>query len=173
MQRERATLVQPLPEIVALQYLADRDVGGEAQQTGGAESVHPARVEVDNGLCRVQQFEDLLLIGFGVGADLFTRELRPGGALARRITNHSGEVADQKDRRVAQFLKRSQLADDYCVAQVNVRGSWIRSQFDSQGLTCLGRLFELYAQFLVTNNLAGSFAQICKLFINGHNSILA
>ena len=72
------------------------------------------RVEFDDGFFRIEQFENLLFVGFGVGVDLFARELRARRVLAGRIADHAGEVADQEDRDMAQLLKRAEFADRPC-----------------------------------------------------------
>src|SRR5262249_35913884 len=97
-------------------------------------------------------------------------ELWSRGALAGRITNHSGEIADEKDRNVAQFLKRAQFADYHGVAEVNIGRGRIRAEFYAQRLAGFGRFLEFRTQFFLTNYFRGPFAQVSELFIYGHHS---
>ena len=114
-----------------------------------------------------------MLVSFRVGVDLFTRELRARGAFAGRIADQTREITDEKDRRVAQFLKRAQLANHHRVTEMNVGRGRIRAEFHTQWLAGLGRLFQLRSQFVFANYFGGAFAQISKLFVYRHRGQLS
>jgi hypothetical protein len=101
-----------------------------------------------------------LFVRFGVRVDLVARELRARGVLPRRIADHAGEVADEKNGNVAQFLESTQLADHNGVAQVNIGSGGIGSEFHAQWLAGGRRFLELRAQFRFANDLNGAFPEI-------------
>src|SRR6185503_10470076 len=81
-----------------------------------------------------------------------------------------GEVADEKNRDMAQLLKRAQLANNDRVAQVDVRRGRVSAKLDAQGFSRRGRLFELRAQLVFANDLGGAFSKIGQLFVDSHSA---
>ena len=81
-------------EVLALEQLRDGVLGHEANEIVGGELAHPAAIEVDDGFLRVENFEDLGFVGFGVLFDLFASERRTRDRAAGGIADHAGEVAD-------------------------------------------------------------------------------
>ena len=67
---DRLARLVALGEVVALEELGDGVAPGEADEPVGAEGAEPAGVEVDDGRLRVEDLEDLRLVGLGVGEDL-------------------------------------------------------------------------------------------------------
>jgi hypothetical protein len=94
-----------------------------------ASSIIP---EVNHRLVRVQDLENLLLIGAGVRLHLFRRQPRARGVLARGVPDHPGEVPDQEDRRMPQLLELAHLVDEDRVAEVQVRGSGVEPGLNAQ-----------------------------------------
>jgi hypothetical protein len=88
-------------------------------------------VEADLGLFGVEDFEDLLLVGFGVAIDGGLIERGPSDVTSGGIADASGHVADEKDNRVAQILEVLHLAQEDGVAQVKVRSGGIEAGFDA------------------------------------------
>ncbi len=82
-------LLITLGEIVALEHPRDRVLRRELDHAVGAERREPRRVERDLGPVLVEDQEDLVGIGPGVGLDLLARERRPGHVAARRVADHS------------------------------------------------------------------------------------
>ena len=74
VQRDGALFREPLLKVVAFENLFDGDVRGEPDEAVRAELVHPARVEINDGLFRVEQFEDLRLVCFSVRVYLLARQ---------------------------------------------------------------------------------------------------
>jgi hypothetical protein len=64
-------------------------------------SIH-AGVEAHFGLRRIKDLENLLLIGGSVFKNLLAGQRRSGRVLARRISDHSGEVANQEQHLMPQ-----------------------------------------------------------------------
>ncbi len=85
-------------------------------------------------LFAVEDFVDLLEIGFGVGVHLLARQRRARFGLAGGIADHRGEIADQENRGVAHFLKMFQLAQHDGVAEVQIRRGGIDAELDAQRL---------------------------------------
>ncbi len=88
--------------------------------------------------------------------------------LPGRVADHAGEVADQKNRDVAQLLKSAELANYDCVAQMNIGSGRIGPKLHAQRLAGFGRLLELRTQFGLANDLGGPFAEISELFVDVH-----
>ena len=74
---------------------------------------------------------------------------------------------------MAQLLKRAEFANHNCVAQVNVGRGRIGAEFHAQRLAGARGACQLRAQFVLTNDLDCAFAQVRKLFVDGHELILA
>ena len=99
-----------------------------------AELVEPLGVVADLGLVGVEDLEDLLLVGLGVGGDLLARERLAGDVLAGGVADHRGEVADEEDDRVAELLEVPQLAHQHGVAEVQVGRGGVEAGLDAQRL---------------------------------------
>ena len=121
-------------KILPLQHPGHGVPGRQADEVLGLHGLHPAAVEVDDGLVRVQDFEDLALVGGGVGLDLLLGQGRPGLALARGVADEAGEVADEKNHLVPQVLEILELLNEHGVAQVQIRGGGVEPGLDPEGL---------------------------------------
>ena len=67
---DRLPRLEALGEVVPLEELGDGVAPREADEPVGAEGAEPAGVEVDDGRLRVEDLEDLRLVGLGVREDL-------------------------------------------------------------------------------------------------------
>jgi hypothetical protein len=69
-------------EVLALQHLRNREFGGQPDKALEAQREQPFAVEADFGLGRIEDLEDLRLVGLGVGVDLLAgeRRTRPVGS---------------------------------------------------------------------------------------------
>ncbi len=132
-----------LVEVIALEHARHGVLRGQTNKVGRRERVHPGGVERHLGLRRVENLEDLLLVGLGVVQHLLTGLWRAGSALAAGVADHAGEVADQEDDLVAQLLELTQLVDQHRVPQVQVGRGWVEARLDAQRLAAL----ELLHQF--------------------------
>ena len=107
-----------------------------------AELVEPLGVVADLGLFGVEDLEDLLLVGFGVGVDLFAGERLAGDVLAGGVADERGGVADEEDDGVAELLEVAQLADEHRVAEVEVGRGGVEAGLDAQRDAGVAGLFE-------------------------------
>ena len=73
VKRKRTFFRQTPLKIITLENLLYRNIRRKPQKSGSIKLVHPARVEIDDGLFLVEQFEDLCFVSLRVGFDLFTR----------------------------------------------------------------------------------------------------
>src|ERR1019366_8293925 len=126
----------------------------------------PPAVEIDNRLFRAENFEDLRLVGFGVLRNLLPGQRRPRRRASRRIADHSGEIADQKDDRVTENLKMFELAQQDRVAQVQIGRGRIKARLHLKRLTRSARAFELRAQFGFLDNLRRALLEVSQLFFD-------
>src|SRR5690606_3160359 len=104
VDRDRLAALVALAEIVALQHASDGMPCGKLDQTRSAHFVHPAGIELDARALRIEDLEDLLLIGRRIRLDFFRRQSRAGRVAAGRIADEPREVADQENDLVAEFL---------------------------------------------------------------------
>ena len=114
---------------------------------------------------RIEEFEDLAPVCFCVRIDRLTGKLGTRCGLSRRITDQAGEVADEKNRDVAQFLEGAELTDHDRVPEMDVGRGRIGAEFHAQRFACFGRLLQLLAQLSFTNDLDCSFAEVREFFV--------
>ena len=81
----------------------------------------------------IQDFEDLPLIGLGIFLYLLFREGFSGFRHAGRIADHAGEVADQENHLMSEFLKVLELVDQDRMAQMQIRRGRIEACFHEIG----------------------------------------
>src|SRR5207302_6049294 len=152
-------------EILALQYLRDRVLGCEPHKIICGKLPEPAPVKVDHSLLGVENFEYLCLVRLRVLFDLLATERRARGRASRGIANHAREVADHKNRGVAEVLKVFELAQHDRVAEVQVGSSRVHSELHAQRLACRTGLFKFGAQFGFADDFRCSLLDICELFV--------
>ena len=58
-----------------------------------------------------------------------------GGAAPGWIADGGGEIADDQDGLVAQFLELPELLKDHSVSEMNVGGGWIEPELGAEGPT--------------------------------------
>jgi hypothetical protein len=130
---DRLSRAVALAEVVPLEHPGDGVPGGQLDHLGRAHLAHPARVEDHEGLLRIQDVEDLLLVGPGVLQHLLPGERLAGGALAGGVPDHPGEVTDQEQDLVAEVLELAELVDQDRVAEVEVGRGRVESRLHPQG----------------------------------------
>jgi hypothetical protein len=79
-------------------------------------------------------------------------QLGSRGGTPTRIAYHSGKIADDENRLVAQILKLPQLSQHDGVSEMNIGGCWIDSQFYPQRPPKR----ELIAQLILADDLRGA-----------------
>src|SRR5581483_11309530 len=133
VQKERFLAGQALLEIVALEHPSDAQFRRDLDQFAGVNLTHPFAVEADFGLCRIENQGDLPLIGRGVLADLLRREWLARLRAAGGIADHGGEIAHQKNHRVAALLKIAQLFQRDRMTEMEVRRRRIHPELMRSG----------------------------------------
>ena len=83
--------------------------GGQLNQIRRIHFVHPAGIKHDECFFRVQDLKNLSLIRLSIFNHLVPGEGLAGGIFSCRIADHAGEITDQKDGFVTEFLKLAQL----------------------------------------------------------------
>ena len=142
--------------------------GRQGKELLAAEGHHPAAVEVDNGLFRIQHLEDLLPVGLGILRHLLPGQGLAGGAAAGWVPDQTGEVADQEDDRVAQVLEAPHAAQHDRVTQVQVRRCRVESGLDAQWPSGFYGANQPGSKLFRSNQLGDSLLQKAQLFLNGH-----
>jgi hypothetical protein len=94
----------------------------QRQQVLGAEPVVPLGVapHLEHVVVVQQDTQRLLKQGVGVALDRLPRQHRPGPTAPRRVADLGGEVAEQQDDGVAQFLEPPLQPQVDSVAQVQL-----------------------------------------------------
>ena len=159
VHRDRLPGLVALGEIVALEHAGDRVLGRELDHARGAHGAEPPGIEVNDGLFGVQDLEDLVLVGPGVGLHFLRGQARAGGVLAGGVADHPGEIADQEDGRVPQLLELAHLVDEHGVAEVQVRRGRVEARLDPQRLAA----GQLLRQVGLGQELGGAAAQFLEL----------
>ena len=116
--------------------------------------------------CGIENLEDLRLVGFGVLLDLLAGQRRTGHGAAGGIANHAGEIADQKNGRVAEILKVLELAQHDGVAEVKIGSGRVHAELHAQRLAGGAGLLELGAQVALANDFRAAFLDVGELFVN-------
>ncbi len=120
MHSDGLFFLKALVEVLTLEHLRNRELGGEANEIFRGEFRKPAAIEIDDGLLWIEDFEDLGFVGFGVLVDLVAGEWRTRGGAAGGVSDHAGKVADQKDDRVSEILEVLELAQHHGVTEVQI-----------------------------------------------------
>ena len=95
-------------EVVPFEHAGDVDLAVEAEEIGAGEFGEPLPVAANFGFLGVNNFEDLVGVGFGVLLDHFGFEGGAGFGAAGGVADSGGVVAHDDDGKVACFLE---LAD--------------------------------------------------------------
>src|SRR5512141_3056635 len=133
VDRDRALFLVPFPEIVPLEHPRHRHLCGDTDHLLYAQRRKPLGVEPDLGPRRIEDLENLLLVGDGVPLHVVSREGLSRLGLARRVSDHSGEVPDQEDHPVASVLEVLELLDEHRVPEVQVRRGGVEARLHPQG----------------------------------------
>ena len=111
---------------------------------------------------RIQDLEDLFLVGLRIGRDLLARQRRARGVAAGRIADHSGEIADQERDLVTERLELAHLVDEHRVPEMQVGRGRIEARLDAQRLAARQLLHEL----ALDEHFAGPAQQFGNLILH-------
>ena len=161
-------LLHALRKIVPLEYPGYGVLRAEFDPIVAREFAQPAAVEVHDGLFGVEDLEHLFLVRFRVGGDFFGRHGRARRVLARGVADEPGEIADEKNHRMAQDLKMFELLNKNGVTEVKVGRGRIEPRLDAQRLRGRGRALQARAQLFNANRLFCAFGQVSDLFVESH-----
>ena len=164
MQRDRLVALPPPLEVVALEDARQRRLRRQPDHPLGAERPEPLAVEHDLGLDRIEDLEDLLLVGLGVLQDLVRRQRRPRGLLAGRVADHPREIADEEDDPVPELLEVLHLPHDHGVAEVDVGSGRIEADLDRERLPAR----ELRLQVVALDEIDRALGEEGQLFVEIH-----
>jgi len=133
---------------------------------GGGLFSHPGVIEHHLGLFPVKNLEYLLFVGFSVLQHFLTGKGFAGLALAGRIANHGGKIADQKMHLMAQVLKLLKLLDKHRMPQMKIGCCWIKPGLDPQRHAAGNRFLELFFKLDRNQYLDGSAPDDGHLFLH-------
>ena len=108
----------------------------------------------------------MFLVGLGVVRDPLRGQRRPRLRAARRISDHAGEIADQKDHTVTEVLEMPHLAKQDGVPEMDVRGRGVEPDLDGQGLSGLDRSRQLRAKLLFGRDVDRAAGQQLHLLVD-------
>ena len=86
---------------------------------------------------------------------------------AGRVSDHAGEVADQKDDGMSEILEVLELAEKDGMSKVKVRRSGIEAGFYAERFVGGTRAFQFRAKFGFADYLSGTLLDVGELLING------
>ncbi len=148
MQGDGFAGLHALGEIITFEHLGQSEPRGQADPALPCEVAEPFAVEADPGLLRIQDLEDLGLVGLGIGQDFCPAEGRARGLLPRGVADEAREVADEEGDLVAELLELCHLADEHAVTEMQIRRRGIETRLDPEGPALLQlhlQLFDLVA----------------------------
>jgi hypothetical protein len=153
-------------ELLALEHLRHCVFRHQPHKIIGCERAHPPPVEIDHGFLRIENLEHLRLVRLRILLDLLAAQRWTRSRAPRRIADHPGEIADQKDGGMPEILKVLQLAQHNGVAEMQIGRSRVHPQLNSQRLARSPRLLQLCAQFSLANNFRGALLEVSQLLID-------
>ena len=122
-------------EIVAFEHAGDIDLAVEAKEIEAGEFGEPFSVAADFGFLGIEDFEDLVGVGFGVLLDGFGIEGWAGFGAPGGIADAGGIIADDDDGEMASVLELADFGEDESVAEVEVGGRGVETEFDAERAT--------------------------------------
>ena len=132
MGADRLPIVDPFAEILALENLLQGDAAVQPDDLFKRHRSKPIAIANRFGADRIENLEGLLAVTFRIGQHFLVRQVRPRCRSTARITDHSGKIADNKYRLVAEILELAQLSQNDRVAEMNIRTRWIDTEFHAQ-----------------------------------------
>jgi hypothetical protein len=122
-------------EIVAFEHAGDIDLAVEAKEIKAGEFGEPFAIAADFGFLGIEDFKDLVGVGFGVLLDGFGIEGWAGFGASGGIADASGVISDDDDGEMASVLELADFGEDESVAEVEVGGGGVETEFDAEGTT--------------------------------------
>ena len=133
-------------KVFSLQHARHRIVRAQFDERVCRHRAHPAAVEFNLRLFRIQYFKDLALVGLRVLQDFFLRERHTRLRLAGGVADHAGKVADEKDHLMPEVLKMLELVNQDRMAEVEIRRRGIKPRLDAEWTLFLDRTSQLRFQ---------------------------
>jgi len=127
------TLFVAFGEIVAFEHAGDIDLAVEAKEIEAGELGEPFSVAADFGFLGIEDFENLVGVGFGVLLDGFGIEGWAGFGAPGGIADAGGIIADDDDGEMASVLELADFGEDESVAEVKVGSGGVEAKFDAEG----------------------------------------
>jgi len=122
-------------EVVSFEHTGDIDLAIEAKEIEAGELGEPFSVAADFGFLGIEDFKDLVGVGFGVLLDGFWIEGWAGFGAPRGIADASGVISDDDDGEMASVLELADFSEDESVAKVEVGGGGVETEFNAEGAT--------------------------------------
>src|SRR3546814_4216480 len=113
----------------------------------------------------LEDLENLLPIGLGVFLDLLPRQRLACLILARRVTDHAGEIANQENRLVPLLLKRTQLIQQQRVAQMKILGGRVETSLDAKSAPFLMPLPDPDPEFFRRTDSVGAAFDFSEVLV--------
>ena len=154
-------------KLLAVEHLRERHFCRQADDADVTKLVEPLGVVADFSFTGVEDFEDLSLVGFGVGVDLLACEGLAGDVAAGGVAYESGRIADEEDDLVAELLEVAQLAHEHGVAEVEIGSGGIESGFDAERAAGFERVREALAEVADADDFGGAFLEQVELLVDG------
>lgn len=155
--------LKALVEVFAFEHLGDGELGLELDEVVVGKFVEPLGVVADLGFFRVEEFEDLVFVGFGVAADLFAGEGFAGDVAACGVADEGGGVTDEEDDGVAEGLEVFEFADEDGVAEVEVGSGGVEAGLDAEGGAGVDGALEAGGEVGGGEDLGGAFGDEIEL----------
>src|SRR5512134_293687 len=118
---------ESLLESLALEHAGNGLECAELRHLYGAHLFQPFAVEPDSCLCRIEDLEDLRLVGLGVLQHIVLRQDLARFALACGIADHAGEIAYEECHFMAKVLELAHLLQKHGMAEMYVRGRGVET----------------------------------------------
>ena len=131
MDRDWLAALVSLGKIVALEHSRNGVSPGDFDESRRLHVAKPARIEVDQSLFAIKNLEYLLLVGHRIRGNLVPRQWRASGISSGGITDHSGEITNEKRDLMTEILELPHLVDEHGVPKMQIGSRRIEARLDS------------------------------------------
>ena len=155
---DRLIALVALGKVVPFQHPRHSVCGGQLDQVGSVESVHPCGIKHDLSFVRIQHFEYLGVVRLSIFQHLFTRQGWSRRIFTAGVTDHPRKIPDQEQCVMPEILQLAHLVEQHGMAEMQIRRSRIKARLDTQRSSQRQLMF----QFFFKQQLVGTTLDLRK-----------
>ena len=118
MDSDRLLIGEPLFEVISLKHSSDCILRSQLDHHRRILLGKPFGIKPNNRLLRIKYLEDLFSVSNRIRLDLLNGHWWSCGVFARRVTNSTCEVSDEKDNFVSELLELTHFLQQHDMTEV-------------------------------------------------------